>query len=186
MTSPIAPESYPASSGLTRQSGEHSERPSTLQDGGGSDSIAKKPSGGTAIAAAILGIPGVLFAANFIVVHVLNPLYDYSFWVQCIGLAAEVLTLGPGLILLLWRKTAGRWLVVAGCVLNIAVDVTNLVNLIARNAFLLPGKSGFEAVDIAVLALFIMFVPPVATTILTMLPATGRWLAWRDRTPVIG
>ncbi|WP_157120859.1 hypothetical protein [Nocardia miyunensis] len=145
-----------------------------------------EPSSGTAMAAGVLASLGaagqILGGALDIVVGSALPDFDdevlrnswfsgYLIGIGVIGLITAGL-LGTGAVLMFRRKPLGRILITAGCVVTIVVGVASYVVLYAggvgapAGSFLMGGLGGLVGQ-----------VFPVITAILTLLPATGRWLA---------
>jgi hypothetical protein len=182
MTYPPAPGQYPGSDGFPQQPGQY---PGMPQYPGGVDAaVAQKPSGGTAIAAGVLGILGALFGVIFAILNFTSTKvlsgsrFEWLAWMQGVAYTIEVLTLGPGSILLFVRKTAGRWLVLTGSVVQLVQAIVALIALLSMGLHASADVSGAEAAGATTGGLLIMLTPAVATAILTLLPVTGRWLAW--------
>lgn len=154
--------------------------------GYGSGMPIQAPSGGTAITAGVLGILGAVWAiiAALANVDAISAASGLSIaWVidmQIVAFVIELLTLGPGSIMLLMRRMGGRWLVAFGCAIHI------LQGIIAVIAFLnfttgavQSGVSTGVFVGGDVLYELIVLAPAVATLVLVLVPLTGRWCAWR-------
>ncbi|HEY4458201.1 MAG TPA: hypothetical protein VGN81_28055 [Pseudonocardiaceae bacterium] len=176
---------------------------------GGYDS-SYRPGGGTALTAAGLAIPGGLASLifGFIAIGGVGAAGDHSgvpgavvagIYIALIGgfLSALALLVGAGLIF--GGKPVGRWLVVLGCVIVVACLITfvamvgaNLTNISSAydgyNGY--NGGAAAKAVTAgAIIDGLIFSIPAIATFILAVVPATGRYLAYRSSgvvTPVQG
>jgi hypothetical protein len=190
MTYPPPPGQYPGSGGFPQQPGQYPPPPSMPQYPGGIDGPRQlEPHGGVAVAAGVLGILGALFGVifallNFDSIQVLQgSRLEWVIWLQAFAYTIEVITLGPGSILIFVRRTAGRWLVMTGCVVQLAQAITALVAVLAMGVQLSNQESGAVAVGSTTGGLLIVLTPAIATLILTALPVTGRWLSWKRRAP---
>lgn len=106
-------------------------------------------------------------------------------------LTAILLLVGP--ILLFLKKSVGRWMVVAGCVLAIAsavaayimVDIfmSEMIRLVEERSGDAGGAEGMAGIMTAAGAIgaFIVAIPAIVTIVLALVPPTGRWCAQGKR-----
>jgi hypothetical protein len=149
------------------------------------------PAGRAAIASAVLAIEGAVFALvlmffDFDLMKLLR-LTDYA-WVSWLLLAVcliELCTLLPGGILVLARRTAGRWLIVVGCLVHLVLGILSLVSASSvhgrASGLELRTSSGLTTID-----LLAALLPAILTMIFVLLPVTTAWLTWRDPSPIYG
>ncbi|WP_246127607.1 hypothetical protein [Amycolatopsis rhizosphaerae] len=156
---------------------------------GGVD-LQRKPSGGTAIAAGVLAAAGALFGIlfairNFSTLDMLaHTKLAWVGWMQAIAYVIEVITLGPGAVLLFMRKTPGRWLVLTGSAVQIAQGIIALAAVWSSGIYS-SRLSNAEMMGATAGGLFVVLIPAIATVILAALPITGRWLAWGNQPPSV-
>lgn len=168
-----------------------------------------RPSGGTALTAAGLAIPGGLASLlfGFIAIGGVQAVNDHSgapgalvagIYIALIGgfISALALLVGAGLIF--GGKPVGRWLVVLGCVVVVACLITFVAMVGANLTDLSDGYNDYNGVDAAravtagaIVDGLIFSIPAIATFILAVVPASGRYLAYRSSgggviTPVQG
>ncbi|HKS46942.1 MAG TPA: hypothetical protein VJT49_17895 [Amycolatopsis sp.] len=185
MTYPPPPGQYPGSGGLPQQPGQYPSA-SPVYPGGNDPELLAKPSGGTAIAAGVLGILGALFGAIFAIINfgstknLAGSEISWVVWMQAAAYVIEAVTLGPGSIMLFMRKSAGRWLVLAGSLVHIAQAFIALITVLSLG-YAPANVSSAEAAGASTGGLLVVLSPAIATVILTLLPLTGRWLAWGDK-----
>lgn len=192
MTYPQNPEQYPGSApgGMPAQYGPGPSMPPAPMSPypGGIDPVTSKPSGGTAITAAILALLGAVWAiiAGLEDFNDFNALDGTQFaWVvkmQAIVFALELITLAPGAILLFMRRPAGRWLIAVGSAAHIIQGIVAVVGIEGSGAIGSTQLSG-EAVGSSVVGLLVVLIPAIATLVLVLVPLTGRWCAWRTGRP---
>lgn len=158
-----------------------------------------RPSGGTALTAAGLAIPGGIASLvfGFIAIGGVEALGEHSgapgalvagIYIALIGgfLSAIVLLVGAGLIF--GGKPVGRWLVVLGCVVVVACLIIFVAMVGANLSGLSDGYSDFNDVDAravtagAIIDGLVFSIPAIATFILAVVPASGRYLAYRSGT----
>jgi hypothetical protein len=155
---------------------------------------AQPPSGGTAITAGVLAILGALWAIamagiNFTAISEINDgsipaSVNWVIWMQAVVAIFEVLTLGPGAILLFMRKPVGRWLVIAGCALHITQGIVAAVGLLSSGVLSADNSSSDSSTYRAsfavggIFGLIVVLIPAIATLILASVPLTGKWCAW--------
>ncbi|WP_052371726.1 hypothetical protein [Amycolatopsis taiwanensis] len=159
--------------------------------------MTRKPDGRAAITAAVLAIQGALVAAlllyeDIYLIRLVSFLDGtWSLWVLLAVCLVELFTLLPGGIMVLARKRAGRWLIVVGCLVHLALGIAVLgsgMPVTVRGLGLDTRQSSPESPLILLVAL----IPAVLTLVLVLLPYTTDWLAWRDpssflsRTPYYG
>ncbi|WP_054811566.1 hypothetical protein [Nocardia arizonensis] len=97
--------------------------------------------------------------------------YDFLVVVGVVSLVIAIM-LGVGSLLLFNRKSMGRALIAAGCVLTVISQIASLIFVVSAPAGAsTPLSSGLGGV--------IGMVFPIATLVLALVPATGRWLAHR-------
>lgn len=156
--------------------------------GYGSGMPLQAPSGGTAITAGVLGILGAVWAiiAALANVDAISSASGLSIaWVidmQIVAFVIELLTLGPGSIMLLMRRMAGRWLVGFGAAVHILQGIIAVIAFLNLNA--VAAQSGVSTgafVGGGVLGALIVLAPAIATLVLVLLPLTGRWCAWHTQ-----
>jgi hypothetical protein len=136
-----------------------------------------RPSGGTAITGAILALVGAVFALFALIVLIIavtepdtiGPLILIDLLIS----AVMVGTLGPGGILLLTRRSVGRWLIVAGCAAQVVEVIVTLVGAAA-----MAGAPIAVALHAGVLGVG-SIIPAVVTGLLVLLSPTARWCAAR-------
>lgn len=186
MTYPPQPGQYPGSGGFPQPLGQY---PPPQYPGGVGPESMQRPSGGAAITAGVLGLLGALFAIVFAIVDfsstkdVAGSKAAWVLWMQAITYTIEVLTLGPGSVLLFLRKTAGRWLVVTGCLVHIVQGIVAVIWVLSLNQAVVPDNRRAFVAGVGVGGLLIVLTPAIVTTILVLLPVTGRWLAWAKQPP---
>lgn len=165
-------------------------------------------SGGTAITAGVLAILGGLWFIGQAVVSFSSGMMDTESmtrgmspadqaefeavmpdWigtVSIIGAVVQVILvvlLLVGAILLFMKKSVGRWMVVAGCVLAILSSIGGfifadmLMSDVMEQAGTDVDMSGVSGVMTAAVGIFafVMAIPAIATLILALVPPTGRW-----------
>jgi hypothetical protein len=142
---------------------------------------AKRPNGGTTVAAGVLAVLiGAFHLFGFIAYIVREQ--DSSFRAAVIGLglngAAGCCLLAGG-ILLFARRNVGRTLVLVGAAVGLLIYVLGLVNA-AGAASGSPLSGGG---DVIVIAALMVGLPAAATIVLALLPATARWLDGPAVTP---
>lgn len=175
-------------------------------------------SGGTAITAGVLALLGALFMAliafvSFALIELIREAWDQGGfdqrevgelerylpgWLDTFATATGAayalasLLLGIGAILLFTRTSVGRWMVVAGCVIAIALSVIGFFagSVLAGDITEAARDRGAQAtsevsLDAATYGSVTAFVivPALVTLILAAVPATGRWIADRQRPP---
>lgn len=147
------------------------------------------PSGGTAITAGVLGILGAVWAIIATIVN-LSALSQVGSqiggsplgWVldmQTAVFIIELLTLGPGSIMLLVRQAAGRGLVAFGAAIHILQGIVVFAVLLTYSSGNSIGVTNGAFVGGGVIGLLIVLIPAIATLTLALVPLTGRWCAWR-------
>lgn len=155
--------------------------------GYGSGMPVQSPSGGTAITAGVLGILGAVFAiiAALLYIGALSSLSGSSIaWMidmAIIVFVVEVLTLGTGSIMLLMRRTAGRWMVAFGSAIHIALLIVIVALGLSSSQVAETGLSKGEIIGGGVGETLIVLAPAIATLVLVLVPLTGRWCAWRTQ-----
>ncbi|HJP74883.1 MAG TPA: hypothetical protein VJ914_11475 [Pseudonocardiaceae bacterium] len=153
-----------------------------------------RPSGGTALTAAGLAIPGGIFSLivgigaisgvqainNDVPGQVVTGIY-----LALIGgfLSAIALLVGAGLIF--GGKPAGRWLVVLGCVVVVACLIVVSAMIGSKISEVMSSQyadsnAGAAATGTAIGVAFIYSIPAIATFILAIVPLSGRYLAFRS------
>lgn len=137
-----------------------------------------KPSGATAISAAVLALLGGAVACAGLVLGLTTLLSRTPrFGPAFLGLGISIVLAGlllPGGILLLRKKPLGRQLVIAGSSLAIVLYLGFLVLVLSG------AVGGFAGVGAAAVLLFL--VPAVATLVLAAAAPTARWLTVVART----
>ena len=133
-----------------------------------------RPSAATALSAGILALFGGIAGLGFAVFGVASMahhgfdakgvLYDLVF----VGYATVLLV---GAVLLLQRKTIGKVLVAGSCAVAVLAGLTAVVQAIMNGAADLA--VGFAVIIVP------LFVFPIATLVLALLPSTAKWLAPR-------
>lgn len=102
-----------------------------------------------------------------------------------IGYAVAALLLLVGSCLMLMRSMAGRWMVVAGCVVVIVVAVSGMIAgpaAVTEMVDAAQAKFGSRigepslGVSAAGPTVFVIIMPALATLILALVPLTGRWI----------
>ena len=141
------------------------------------------PSGGTAIAAGILALLGVIHMLVLFFAAVGANEADlpegFAPWItfQAAEAAISMVLLGVGGVMLLMRKALGRYLVYAGCLVHAAAWV---VSYAATRQFLddvALNSQMSEAYQAGLgIGFFIFLIFPLVTLGLAMAPSTGRWL----------
>ncbi|WP_222426551.1 hypothetical protein [Amycolatopsis rhizosphaerae] len=153
--------------------------------GGVNQTIQPRPSAGTAIAAGALAAMGSALALTFVIdtfglaVGLGGTRFTWLGWTQAFAYLIEVLTLGPGAVVLFLRKPLGRWLVLTGSLVQIAQGIIALIILWSSglsSAAMMSGNAG---------GIFLVLAIAIATAILAALPITGRWLASRNQLPAV-
>lgn len=153
----------------------------------GSNDPMRQPSKGTAVAAGVLAILGTLWAlifaiANFAATAELSTTayagLEWLGWTQASAYLIEVVTLGPGAILLFLRNDIGRWLVVGGTVVHILQGLLGGITVLAYSDRAVPSAE----ISGGAVGAFVVLSPAIATIILALLPPTTRWLRW-NRAP---
>lgn len=197
---PGQPGQYPAQpgqyqgqvpGGMPPQYGQYGQMPPMPQMSpypvGNDQSMMSPPSGGTAITAGVLAILGALWAIVTAIVNLSiagqaggSPI-AWVVWMQGIAFAVEVLTLGPGSIMLLTRRSAGQWLVAIGCALHIVQGIVGVIAIVSIGHVGSVQLSGPAMVGGTFVGTVLVLLPAIATLILVLLPQTGRWCAWRRR-----
>lgn len=188
MTYPPQPGQNPGSGGFPQPPGQYPS-PMPQYPGGTDPELRQQPSGGTAIAAGVLGVLGALFGIVFALID-FNSAKDLAgtkvawlVWMQAIAYTIEVVTLGPGSILLFVRKAAGRWLVLAGSLVQVVQGIVAVIAMLSLSQNLIPDKSRATVAGAGIGGLLVVLAPAIATVILLVVPATGRWLAWAKQRP---
>ena len=163
-----------------------------------------RPSGGTALTAAGLAIPGglVSLGAGFAAVGGLGDLGNgtpgivtSALYIALIGgfLSAILLLVGAGLIF--GGKQAGRWMVVFGCVIVVACLIVFVAMVGTKFSEVMDDQyndyNDSAATAGAIFAGLFYSIPAIATFILAIVPVSGRYLAFRSNgggmiTPVQG
>lgn len=137
-----------------------------------------KPSGATAVTAAVLALLGGVVACAGLVLGLTTLLSRTPrFGPAFLGLGISIVLAGlllPGGILLLRKRTLGRQLVVAGSSLAIVLYLGFLVLVLSG------AVGGFAGVGAA--AVFLFLVPAVVTLVLAIVAPTARWLSVGGRT----
>lgn len=147
---------------------------------GGIDPMAR-PSGGTAITAAVLAIIGAAWAI-FICIGGFSTAPDaqgplsWMVWMQAVVYLVEVCTLLPGAILMLTRKPIGRWLVVLGCAIHIVQGIVAVIAVAGAVSDQIENSA--QAFGAGTVGLVVVLAPAIATLVLALVPLTGRWIAW--------
>lgn len=153
-----------------------------------------RPSGGTALTAAGLAIPGGIFSlivgisaisgvqaiTNDFPAQVVTGIYLALFGGF---LSAIALLVGAGLIF--GGKPAGRWLVVVGCVIVVACLIVVSAMIGASLSEVMSSEypsnnAGAAATGTAIGIALIYSIPAIATFILAIVPLSGRYLAFRS------
>jgi hypothetical protein len=156
-----------------------------------------RPSGGTALTAAGLAIPGGLFSLifGFIAIGGVQAVNDHSgapgalvagIYVALIGgfLSGILLLVGAGLIF--GGKPVGRWLVAIGCVIVVACLIIFVAMVGANFSYLSDSTNDYSDIDAravttgAIVDGLIFSIPAIATFILAVVPLSGRYLAHRS------
>ena len=153
-----------------------------------------RPSGGTALTAAGLAIPGGL-TSLFVGIAAIGGVQaldssvpgevSTAVYLALIGgfLSALALLVGAGLIF--GGKPAGRWLVVIGCVIVVACLIVVSAMIGAKLSDLMDHEYSNNYNDGAatagtIFAGFFYSIPAIATFILAIVPLSGRYLAYRS------
>lgn len=119
-------------------------------------------------------------------------------WVETYGVITGIIAVLASLLLLLGaffllsRTVVGRWLVVAGCVFAIGFAVAGMIALptlrddiqAALEQQLGQQARADDGPDAVGAAVFLIIIPAVATLILALVPATGKWLNAGRRRPM--
>ncbi|MFF0541564.1 hypothetical protein ACFYTF_01850 [Nocardia thailandica] len=148
-----------------------------------------RPGGGTAITAGVLALLGGLWgavSAGSLAIglsSVSSGALDEvkTMLVVSLGIGAVVaLLLLLGSLLLFLRRTAGRVLVILGCLGAIASAAVSVVFMASVGADFkdTDGYASGLAVTAGISGVMALF--PLLTLILAAVPATGRWIAARD------
>lgn len=152
-----------------------------------------RPSGGTALTAAGLAIPGGIFSliAGIAAIGGVQAIDSTTpgqavtgIYLALIGGFVSALALLVGAGLIFGGKPAGRWLVVLGCVIVFACWITisamigtSLSDLASDpNVRINAGAATGGAIGVG----FIYSIPAIATFILAIVPLSGRYLAYRS------
>lgn len=149
--------------------------------GGGIDQSTKPPSGGTAITAGVLAALGAVWGAyagisNLAATSDAADETAWIVWMQGIVFLVELVTLGPGAILMFLRKPVGRWLTAGGSALHIIQGVVALIGITSLVSDHISNSAAF--LGAGAVGLVIVLLPAIATLVLALVPLTGRWLAW--------
>jgi hypothetical protein len=150
-----------------------------------------RPSGGTALTAAGLAIPGGLFSlwigilAISGVGQVSNGTGKAALVIAVVAglLSGLALLLGAGLIM--GGKPIGRWLVVLGCAVVIIALVV-VASMLGSNLSAIASANGDTnitsgtATGTAIGVALFYSIPAIATLILAIVPLSGRYLAYRS------
>jgi hypothetical protein len=152
-----------------------------------------RPSGGTALTAAGLAIPGGIVSL-IVGIGAISGLSAISsdtpgevtagIYVALIGgfLSALALLIGAGLIF--GGKPAGRWLVVAGCAVVVAALIIVSAMIGGQISSVMSSQyndnSGATGVGAAIGIAVLYSIPAIATFILAIVPVSGRYLAYRS------
>jgi hypothetical protein len=155
-----------------------------------------RPSGGTALTAAGLAIPGGIVSLIF-GIGAISGVQALSsdvpgdvtagIYIALIGgfLSALALLVGAGLIF--GGKPPGRWLVVAGCVIVIACLITvsamignRISDVLASNSDYANSNGAAAATGTAIGVAVLYSIPAIATFVLAIVPVSGRYLAFRS------
>ena len=150
-----------------------------------------RPSGGTALTAAGLALPGglVSLSAGFFAVEGMTNIDNGSpgivvaaLYIAAIGgfLSGLLLLVGAGLIF--GGKPAGRWMVVFGCVIVVACLVVFAAMVGTKFSDIDDDQQNYRSaatIGAIFLALFYS-IPAIATFILAIVPVSGRYLAYRS------
>jgi hypothetical protein len=152
-----------------------------------------RPSGGTALTAAGLAIPGGIVSliigigaiSGIGAVQSDTPgVAVTAIYIALIGglLSAIALLVGAGLIF--GGKPAGRWLVVVGCVIVVACLIivsamigSNISDVMSTDNV---NYNGSAATGAAVGVAFVYSIPAIATFVLAIVPLSGSYLAYRS------
>lgn len=109
-----------------------------------------------------------------------------------IGYAVAALLLLVGSCLMLMRSMAGRWMVVAGCVVVIGVAVAGMIagpaavtEMVDAAQARFGSRNGAPSPSLSVAGptVFVIIMPALATLILALVPLTGRWIDGGRHTP---
>jgi hypothetical protein len=168
----------------------------------------RQASGGTAITAGVLAILGGLWAlvsmiGGFAIASLDSSDLDYSTynsvdgyssgtysvpdWLGTYGIILALVNLVVavllivGAILLFMKKSAGRFMVAAGCGIVILIGVTGIIVGAVMSADIEGGMGGAA---IGGVIGFVALVPAIATLVLALVPPTGRWCAQNQAQPV--
>lgn len=152
-----------------------------------------RPSGGTALTAAGLAIPGGLVSL-FVGIGAISGIQavdsstpgvvSAGIYLALIGgfLSAIALLIGAGLIF--GGKPAGRWLVVVGCVIVVACLIVVSAMIGSKISDLMSADdvnyNGGAATGAAIGAALLYSIPAIATFVLAVLPVSGRYLLFRS------
>jgi hypothetical protein len=137
---------------------------------------AARPSGVTAIFAGVLALLGGVWQLFGVFWFGWFPTVG-NYLSKALGLAAG-LSLVLGGVLLLTRKPAGRLLCVLGAGLVILVKLVIIVlDVVPPNGFYLRiGGPQLIPSEFWRIEQILLFVPPIVTIVLALLPATARWI----------
>jgi hypothetical protein len=150
-----------------------------------------RPSGGTALTAAGLAIPGGLFSLWIGIVaiagvgQVSNGTGKAALVIAVVAglLSGIALLLGAGLIM--GGKPVGRWLVVLGCAV-VVIALVVVAALLGSNLSAIASANGDTnitsgtATGTAIVFALFYSIPAIATLILAIVPLSGRYLAYRS------
>ncbi|OHT97234.1 hypothetical protein [Mycobacterium syngnathidarum] len=164
---------YPQPAGWSQQPGwpQQSGYPPSGYPGYPQPKLPGGPSGATGILAGILALLGGLAGLCFSPLSVVTMVSDHAF--DIVGAVVVLFGAGFGLalfigaILLFRRNMNGRRLVIGGCGLAILTGLAVLAEQLTKYDF-----DGGAVLTIAVP----LFVFPILTLVLTMLPPTARWI----------
>ena len=135
-----------------------------------------RPSGVTAIFAAVLALAGGAWQLFGVFWFGWYPSAG-NYVSKAVGLAAGLLLVLGG-VLLLMRKPAGRVLCVLGAALVVLVKLLIIVlqAMPPTGFYLSIGGPRLIPAGPSVIERILLFVPPIVTIVLALLPATTRWL----------
>ena len=91
--------------------------------------------------------------------------------ITMLNIVAGVL-LSIGTVMLLLRKMAGRWIVVAGCAVSLVSSLISFATPSTIAEYAISGK-GADAVGL---------IFPIATLVLVLLPSTAAWIQAKQKT----
>jgi hypothetical protein len=149
-----------------------------------------RPSGGTALTAAGLAIPGGLVSLwiGIVAISAVGNAYGTGKTAVVIAVVAGLLSgiallLGAGLIM--GGKPIGRWLVVLGCVV-VVIALCVVAGMVGSKLADIASANGDnnlnsgEATGSAIGAALLYSIPAIATFVLAIVPASGRYLLYRS------